>query len=389
MAKNFDIIVAGAGTSGVAAAISAARLGYRVLLIERYGFAGGTATAGLVHHWDPIKQIEASGIVTELYNRLKESGHIIDYDKTNVAMPFAYWEGGCGFDPEAFKMLLLTMLEEAGVTCLFHTLVTGVIVKDDMIDAVEIQNKSGHETISCSIAVDCTGDGDIFAAAGCDFSIGDESGSCMSPTLAFRIGGVDTEQIYRYFEENPEQFGNHPRIGKYIQNARESVILQGFYSLIAQAQKAGDLTLAMPESGLGMTVQPRYGEFHVNATRTPNVNPIDGQSLSDVEITERHHVQEVFAFMQKYLPGCKGAFIMQTADQVGIRESRRLCGRYILTANDINEGTHFSDSIVRSKWAHFDKHDGKSMQWSFSFIEGPYYIPYRSLLPKEISNLLV
>ncbi|MEG2166475.1 MAG: FAD-dependent oxidoreductase, partial [Ruthenibacterium sp.] len=267
--------------------------------------------------------------------------------------------------------------------------VTGVIVKDDMIDAVEIQNKSGHETISCSIAVDCTGDGDIFAAAGCDFSIGDESGSCMSPTLAFRIGGVDTEQIYRYFEENPEQFGNHPRIGKYIQNARESVILQGFYSLIAQAQKAGDLTLAMPESGLGMTVQPRYGEFHVNATRTPNVNPIDGQSLSDVEITERHHVQEVFAFMQKYLPGCKGAFIMQTADQVGIRESRRLCGRYILTANDINEGTHFSDSIVRSKWAHFDKHDGKSMQWSFSFIEGPYYIPYRSLLPKEISNLLV
>lgn len=386
---GFSIIVVGSGAAGIAAAVAAARHGQSVLLIERYGFPGGTATAGLVHHWDPVHQMEASGIIVELYDRLKKSGALIDYDKKGVPMPFAYWEGGCGFDPEAYKAECLAMLHEAGVRTLFHTVVTGASVENGRIAAVEIFNKGGRQTVSAQRFVDASGDGDLFAYAGCSYSVGDENGNCMAPTLAFRLGGVDTEALYTYLEEHPEEFGNHPRIGKYMRNPRESVILQGFYSLIRQASERGDLKISLPESGIGMTVQPRYGEFHVNATRTTGLDPLDGWSLSELESLEREHVQEVFRFIRSYLPGCENAYILQTAEQAGIRESRRLNGVYALTVDDIRKGVRFDDRIVRSKWAHCDTHSGKDMRWSFEFIEGPYYVPYRSILPKEIRNLLV
>ena len=386
---QFDVIVVGAGASGIAAAISAARLKKSVLIIEKYGFTGGTATVGLGHHWDPVKIIEASGIAMEFYNRLKERNALVDFDKTILDMPFSYWEGGAGFDPEEFKCVCLDMLLEENVTCLFHSSVTDIEMEDNRIRAVYVNNKSGKQRYQGKTFIDCTGDGDLFALAGCDYEVGDENGDCMSPTLAFRLGGVDTEQIYHYFDQNPDQFGNHPRIGKYIRSYRESAILQGFYQLIEDAKKAGDLKMPMPESGLGMTIQPRYGEFHINGTRTPNLNPLDGESLSRLEILEREHIKELYHFIKKYIPGCENSYILQTADTVGIRESRRLKGQYVLTEQDIRKGTHFKDSIVRNKWAHFDVHSGKSMQWSFELIEGPYYIPLRCLLSSQVYNLAV
>lgn len=386
---RYEIIVVGAGASGVAAAVAAARHGKKVLMIERYGYTGGTATIGLVHHWDPVRIIEASGIAMEFYHRLKTRGKLVDFEKPDLKMPFSYWEGGCGFDPEAMKEVCLDMLEEAGVDCLFHSLLTGVEMEADKISAVKVHNKSGEMKYDADMFIDCTGDGDLLALAGCEYEVGDENGTCMSPTLAFRIGGVDTEQIYEYFDQNPDQFGNHPRLGKYIKNYRESAILQGFYTLLREAAEAGDLTMPVPESGLGITIQPRYGEFHVNGTRTPGMNPMDGEDLSNLELSERRHVRELFSFIKKYIPGCENAYILQTADQVGIRESRRLKGCYVLTEEDIRKGTCFEDQIVRSKWAHFDVHSGKSMQWSFEFIEGPYYVPYRSLITDRVSNLAV
>lgn len=387
--EKFDIAVVGAGASGVAAAVAAAREGLSVLLIERYGFTGGTATAGLVHHWDPVKLIEASGIAIEFYERLKLKGAIKDFEKPEIVMPFTFWEGGSGFDPEEFKIVCLEMLEEAGVACLFHTQVIDAVVENGKITAVEIYNKSGKNKVKAKIYVDATGDGDVFAYAGCRYQTGNVNGEFMSPTLAFRIGGVDTEKIYQYFDENPDEFGNHPRLGKYIKNHRESILLQGFYTLLRQAKENGSLKATIPETGIGMLIQPRYGEFHVNATRTPCKNPLDGRELSKLEIMERKNVLEIFSVIKKYLPGCENAYMMQTADQVGIRETRRLCGEYVLTLQDMENGIEFKDKIMRSKWAHCDVHSPKTMQWSFKFIEGPYYMPYRSLISLDITNLLV
>ena len=386
---TYEVVVIGAGIAGMAAALCAARQGKHVLLVERYGFLGGTATAGLVHHWDPIRLMESSGIIVEVYERLKAGGNLIDYDKENVEMPFAYWEGGSGYDPEAYKQLWLVMLHEANVSILFHTSLVGNTVSNGTISSVKVFNKGGFQEIEAPIFIDATGDGDLFASSGCTFAVGDEHGNCMSPTLAFRLGGVDTQQIFSYFDQHPEEFGNHPRLGKYMRDYRHSAIIQGFYSLIEEATRNGDLTVLLPEPGIGMTIQPRYGEFHVNATRSPGMNHLDGWDLSEIEELEREKVHQVYRFIRQYIPGCADSYILQTADQVGIRESRRLCGHYIMELDDITSGTVFEDRIAKTKWAHCDVHSGKNMQWSFSFIEGPFYIPFRSLLPLEIENLLV
>ena len=386
---TYDVVVVGAGAAGLAASVSAARHGARTLLIEKYGFLGGTTTMGLVHHWDPVKMIESSGIIMEVYDRLKAMGALVDFDKSDSVMPFSYWEGGCGFDPEAYKAIWMDMLEEAGVCLLLHTTLVGASVAEDKIKSVTVQNKSGLFEITGKMFVDASGDGDLIFHSGCRYKVGDDSGVCWSPTLAFRLGGVDTEQIYQYFDENPDQFGNHPRIGKYMRDYRHSAILQGFYKLIKEARENGDLTIDLPEPGIGMTIQPRYGEFHVNATRTPGMNLLDGEDLTKLEIIERQKVREVFNFMRKYIPGCQNAYIMQTAEQVALRESRRLVGEYVMPIEDLVNGFAYEDSVVRAKWAHCDSHSGKNMQWSFKFYEGPFYVPYRSLLAKEVGNLLV
>lgn len=385
---TYDVIVVGAGAAGLAASVSAARHGANTLLIEKHGFLGGTTTMGLVHHWDPVKMIESSGIIMEVYNRLKSMGALIDFDKSDSVMPFSYWEGGCGFDPEAYKSLWMDMLEESGASILLHTTLVGAETAEGMIRSVTVQNKSGFNEISGKMFIDASGDGDLIYHSGCSYKIGDDNGVCWSPTLAFRLGGVDTEQIYQYFEKNPDQFGNHPRIGKYMRDFRHSAIIQGFYKLIREARENGDLTIDLPEPGIGMTIQPRYGEFHVNATRTPGLDLLDGEDLTKLEITERKKVREVYNFIRKYIPGCENSYIMQTAEQVGLRESRRLEGEYVMPLEELIKGYEYEDSVVRAKWAHCDSHSGKSMRWSFKFYEGPFYIPYRALLAKEVGNLL-
>lgn len=389
MVYNTDVVVIGAGFAGIAASLAAARNGAEVILVERYGFLGGTATAGLVHHFDPLNIIEATGISKEIYDNLKKRGSLKEFPVENFEIPFSYWQGGSGFDPEDLKILALKMVLKENIKCLLHTKIIDVKTQEENITSIICNNKSGTFSIQAKAYIDATGDADMAAMAGIDFEMGDEHGVCMSPTLAFRVGGVETEKILEYFDENPSQIGNHPRIGKYIRDHRNSIILQGFYDLIKQARDNGDLDIALPETGIGMTIQPRYGEFHVNATRVNKVNATSGDDISMAEITERQNVEKLFCFMKKYLPGFSNSYMIQTADQVGIRESRRIQGEYILTIEDIRNGVKFQDAVVRSKWAHTDKHSGESMQWSFEFIEGPYYVPYRSLITPQIKNILV
>lgn len=389
MVFKTDVVVVGAGFAGLAASIAAARNGAKVILVERYGFLGGTATAGLVHHFDPVNIIEATGIAKEIYEKLKERGSLKEFPINKFEIPFSYWQGGSGFDPEEMKNLALKMVLDENIKCLLHTNVIDVNTSDRSITSIVCYNKSGRFSIEAKVFIDASGDADIAAMAGVDFELGDENGICMSPTLAFRVGGVETEKLLEYFDENPSQIGDHPRIGKYIRDHRQSIILQGFYDLIRQARENGDLDIDLPETGIGMTIQPRYGEFHVNATRVNKINATDGEDITMAEIVERQKVEKLFAFMKKYLPGFSNSYLLQTADQVGIRESRRIKGEHVLTIDDIRNGNKFTDSVVRGKWAHTDKHSGESMQWSFEFIEGPYYIPYKSLITSKVKNVLV
>lgn len=389
MNSAYDVIVVGGGPAGIAAALASARSGADTLLVERYGFLGGMLTAGLVAHYDPIGQMEISGIARELYERLKGRGAILEYDMTGVEMPFRYWQGGCGVDAEAFKQLAFEMMEEAGVTLLLHAFASGVLVEDGRLRGVEVCVKGGQMTLEAKCLVDATGDGDLCALAGAPFELGDDNGVCMASTLCFNIGGVDANQLCRYLERYPDELGNHPRLGKYIRDPWATAILQGFYRLIARARQAGDLTIDLPESGIGLCPLPTPGCYHVNAVRLPGMNPVNPQDLTRLEVQERGYMMELFAFIRKYLPGCENAFILSSAVQVGVRESRRVRGHYRMTVQDIRQGTPFADAVARAKWAHTDVHSGSGMQWSFEFIEGPFYVPYRSLVPQGLKGLLM
>jgi hypothetical protein len=387
--KNYDVIVVGSGSAGIGAALAAARNGAATLLVEKNGFPGGLGTAGLISHFDNMKMLGVTGIAMELYNELRKRGALKEFDVSGFDMPYSFWQGGCGFDPEELKALILDLLKEAGVELLFHSLVTETVVNRDRIEGIVLYNKSGRKTVTGKVVIDATGDADVACQAGAGYELGDGNGECMSPTLSFLIGGVNTERLLEYFDEHPDQIGNHPRLGKYIKDHRRSIIIQGFYDLIRKAREAGDLDIQLPEPGIGLILQPRYGVYHVNATRVPGINPVDGESLSLLETRERENVRELFRFMKKYIPGFEDSYIMQTALQAGIRESRRIAGEYCLDIEDIRGRKKFGDSVVKSMLGHTDVHSGKDMKWSFEFIDGPYYIPYRALVPKKVDNLLV
>jgi len=384
-----DVIVVGGGPTGIAASIAASRVGANTLLIERYGFLGGNATAGLVTHFDPIDLMEITGVAKEIYERLKVENAIKESPIEEIEMPYTYWEAGCGFDPEVFKNIAMELIEKEEVNLLLHSFATDVIKEGNQVKGVVVYNKSGRQEISGKVIVDATGDGDIAARAGAPYQKGDKNGEMMSPTLCFTVGGVDVKKLMKYVRENPDDIGYHPRLGKFIKNVDRSAIIQGFRRLIEQGRKNGDLTIPLPEPGIGMVPLPREGEFHVNATRTPGIDGTDARDLTRGELSERKHVHHLFQFMKKYFPGFENAYIVSTATQIGIRETRRIKADYFLTVDDIKKARKFEDAIMQGRWAHQDVHSGKDMRWRFEIIEGPYQVPYRCLLPQKIENIIV
>ncbi|MBC7092169.1 MAG: FAD-dependent oxidoreductase [Nitrososphaeria archaeon] len=383
--KDVDIIVVGAGPAGVSAAIAAAREGVSVLLIERYGILGGTLAAAMVPHFDPIPLIGLKGIPREIYDRLKREGALIEGFAEKIEMPYTFWETGSAFDPEMFKLILLEMIEEANVKLLLHSLVVGSLAKEGNVCGVIVENKSGRQAFKAKVVIDATGDGDVAALSGAQFEKG-----YMALTPCFRIGNVDLEKVFGYFKNVPEEFGSHPRLGKYMQDYARSCIIAGFHKLVKDAIENGVLPPGyIRETGFNFHLMPRKGEVCVNTLSIFNVDALNAFELTEAEVKGRKLMKAVFDFAKKYVPGFENAYLIDSGFQIGVRETRRIIGDYVLTLEDIQNERKFDDAVVRAKWAHTDIHDPKSGKWSYSLIEGPYDIPYRCLLPKNVENLLV
>ncbi len=358
-----DVVVVGGGSAGALAAIAAGRRNADVLLLESQNALGGSRTIMGVDtfygFFSPGEQTTrvVGGIAYEIVDRLMDR-------EAAFFRPNTFGAGtGVTYDLEQLKILLEEMALEAGVTLLFHTFVPQVQMDGTQIEAVILANKGGLSKVRASIFIDTTGDGDIAARAGAPFEL---SGSgdipVQSLSTIFFMGNVDNEVAFGLSQEERTQ-------------------------LMVDAQASGEYKLTRIGGSIHPT--PHDGLVHANLTRIPNVDATDPFALTQAEIEGRRQVSEYVRFLKERHPGFEQAYLSFTASHVGVRETRRLIGEYVLTANDVVEGRTFEDGVVCCAAPIEDHHAGKDVRWQYVEGEGYYQIPYRSLLPGNVDNLIV
>lgn len=382
-----DVCVVGSGPAGIGAAIAASRLGAKTLLIERYGFVGGNLTMAMVNpmftfHDKNGRQV-IRGIAGEFVERMVREGssfgHLTDLTFDNASMT--------PFDPEGTKVLLFDMLEESGVQILLHTLLTDVQREGEQITALVIESKSGRQAICPRYVIDCSADADVATRAGAPFVKGRESDGFMQPaTLYFRIGGVDDTNLRNWMKRNRDILKDSPTDEEIDQ--QRSIAFLGMNEEVKEAKKTGELDEEIAPRIL-MYQLPLEGQFSVNTTRLQNVDGTNVHDLTRAEIILRRQVVQIHNFLKKRVGGFEKSIILDTGLQAGIRETRHIVGDYVLTETDVLEGTAFKDGISCGTFA-IDIHPPKGEAQIFTGSgRAVYEIPYRTLLPQGIENLLV
>lgn len=363
---NYDVVVCGGGPGGIMAALAAARGGARTCLIERYGFLGGMATAGLVA---PISVFNYNGrriidgLPWEFVERLTEIGG------AREEKPL----GNITFSPEKYKLIAQRMLKEAGVDIYFHSYITGIgTLKNDgpekKIEYVIIDNKNGAEAIKGKYFIDATGDSDLASMAGVPMQ--PAKGELQPASLIFMLSGVDTDAL------------------PMIRHSQQGV---NYHDLTIR-----DLFTKLREEGtedVPMFGGPWYcgiladGIVLVNMTRH-FADMTDNRVAGEMECLLRENAHKYTELLRKYIPAFKNAELIATAPMTGIRETRRILGAHTLTGEEYLEAIDFPDSVARGCHP-VDIHSSNSTNQRCQFMKDAGYVPYRSLYATSYPNLLV
>jgi hypothetical protein len=361
--------VLGGGPAGIAAAVAAARAGRRTLLIERYGFLGGMGTAAGVTnfcglHANVYGEMHrvVQGVASDLLTRLDRLGglnapHLI----LGKILAQAY-------DTAAYKIAADDLLLSHKVDILFHALGAGVVMHDDnRVDALLVETKAGRRAVRAKIFIDCSGDGDLAAWAGAPYEVGDNAGSMLYPSMMFRLNGIDPERAGEAWRTIPE--------------------------LMAKAEAAG--THHFPRKAAIVRPQRAGIEWRVNFTQLARadgtaINGLEPDDLTRGEINGRRQAVQAFEFLRT-VPGFEKSYIVDLPPQLGIRETRRVVGGYMLSGEDVLGCAAFDDSIGVNGWP-MESHVAGDVIFKFPPIpesRGFNELPYRMLLPEGVDNLLV
>lgn len=360
--QDIDVLVVGGGPSGIAAAISAARLGARVALVERYGFLGGTMTAvtlgsicGLYAVSDDAVVPVVRGFAEEFFDRMRKAN--------GAGLPKRWLKtASLPYDPFILKIVADEMIQESGVDVAFHTLATDVVMEGERIVGVVTEGPGGRLTRHAGVVIDASGDADVAALAGAPFE--HDLGNSQAPTMMVRFGGVDTDLAMRLDRED-------------LRSCLERAVQAGF---------------DLPRTAGGMFSE-RPGIVHLNVSRVliddRAPNPFDVHELTQAEMMGRRQVQLYAQAFRKFVPGFENCYVLDTGAEIGVRESRRIVGRQRLEADDVlNEG-RFENAIACCAWPLEEHGGGRATKWVF-LKPGTYYqIPFGVLVPKTIEGLLV
>jgi hypothetical protein len=365
---EYDVVVLGGGPAGIAAAASAAALGRKTLMVERYGFLGGMGTAagvttfcGLHANVHGEHRQVVHGIADELLARIDRLGGL---NKPHISFGRIQAQA---YDTAAYKCAADDLLLGNKTEILFHALGAGVVMDgDDTIRALIVETKSGRAAVIGRIFIDCSGDGDLAAWAGAPFEHGDGHGSMLYPTMMFRLNGVDPAAAGEAWTTISE--------------------------LMEAAEKRG---VKFPRKGVVIRPQKNPIEWRVNVTqmKKPDGSALDGtdpDELTAGEIEGRRQVMQFFDFLKREAPGFANAYVVDTPPQLGIRETRRITGAYQLSGEDVLSCADFDDSIGVNGWP-IEAHNAGRVEWRW-FPDGSRgfcQMPYRMILPQKVKNLLV
>lgn len=358
---NSDVVVVGAGPAGVAAAVSAARNGCSVTLIERYHHLGGMASGGMVLVLDDMvnegNELVTTGIVTEYVDRLVKQDGAVFPPTEDCVRSWDMWKKwsrwGCinfhevgmmpqsilhavSFDPDAWKRVSLDVVGEAKINLRLHSWFSEAIVEGPKVTGVIVQTKLGRQAIMANRVIDATGDLDLASSAGASYTDGQ-----FIVTTVFRLCDVDTAKAEAYEYSNPEEY-------KKLDRAARRVIGGAW--------------------GMWWLKTPLPGIVWCNCPHMPGYDGLSPEHMAEAEFEGRKRMMNLLAYARENIPGFEKAKMLGAAEQMGIRQTRLLQGEYIVSKKDVSSRRYFPDSVCRGR---------------------DYYTPYRALLPVGIDNMIV
>ena len=366
-----DVVVLGGGPAGLAAAVSAARHGARTILAERYGFLGGMGTAGGVTNFAGLYgrrqgqvQLLVRGVVDELLARIERLG--------GLNAPQDGMQGRIrvrSYDIPAYTCAADEMLVGAGVQPVFHALAVGAAMEGPgRIDALLLETREGRRALRARVFIDASGDGDLAHHAGVPWDYGDGAGSALYPSTMARIGGVD---------------------------APHALAAVGEFSAIDRLMQAASARYRFGRRGAILRPQKNPAEWRANVTQlaAPDgraANALDAAELTQAELEGRRQIVEYLRFLRAEVPGFERAELLALPAQVGVRESRRILGDYMLTGEDVLSGARFADVIGLNGWP-MEVHAEGRIDWAFArdADNAYHHLPLRMLLPQGLDNLYV
>ncbi|TCD15397.1 FAD-dependent oxidoreductase [Oricola cellulosilytica] len=363
IADRSDVVVVGGGPAGISAAVSAARNGASVTLLERYAYLGGLASGGMVLVLDDMHndtEITVQGICMEMIERMRSWGlcvtppdaermpgvretdamwrkwsrwGLFDFHTQSMPHPVCF---SAAFDPDGYKRASYVMTGEAGVKLRLHSWFSSAIVEDGRIKGVICETKEGRQAILGDVVIDTTGDLDVAAGAGAKFQ---ESSFIL--TTVSRWGGIDTDRAEAFQFEQPETFAKLDHEAKRI---------------IGGCWNYWWLKTPLP------------GIIWLNCPHMPKLSGLHVDGLTAAELEGRRRMEELMKFSRENFPGFENAYVVDFAPQTGVRQTRMLEGEYVVTKEDVMSRRHFSDTVCRGR---------------------DYYTPYRAMLPVQVDQLLV
>ncbi len=354
--RNYDVVVAGAGPAGICAAVEAARSGAKTALIERYGCIGGNLTQGYV---GPLLGGTCAGTMSE------------EIARRVCPVP------GAVPDFEWAKIALTEMVADAGVDVYLQEAVVSVEREEDRLCAVTADGKCGPIRFTADVYIDATGDGDVAYLAGCPYDMGRTGDGLIQPvSFMFIIQGVDEDQHLLCEHEE-----HHTDLG----DGRE------YLDLCHRACKTGELPKNVNIVRLYKTAYP--DERMVNASQENYINPFDPTDLFRAEASLRRQTNQIVDFLKNNIPGFADIRVKGSSTTLGVRESRRILGDYVITVEDVAAGRLFDDAVVHHAGFCVDIHnpDGPGQSEFVDkrpTIAGAHDIPFRAMTPQGMDNLI-